>query len=96
LVDIVPAVAVNVVDTDPAGTVIEFAGTGSNELLLDRDTAAPPAGAAVLRLTVQTVAAPEFRLVGLHASDVSAVDAVKLMLAVRETPMGTTAEASLE
>jgi hypothetical protein len=89
LVDIVPAVAVKVVDTDPAGTVTEFAGTGSNELLLDKETALPPAGAGALRLTVQTVAAPEFKLVGLQASDDkdTVTGEVKLMLAVRETPL---------
>jgi hypothetical protein len=40
-----PAVAVEVAEVEPAGTVTE-AATGSIELLLDRETAVPPLGAA--------------------------------------------------
>jgi len=59
----VPAVAVKVADVAPAGTVIE-AATGSVVLLLERDTTAPPLGAAWANVTVPVVLAPEVRLVG--------------------------------
>jgi len=45
LVAIAPAVAVNVVEVDPAGTVTE-AATGITVALLARSTAVPPLGAA--------------------------------------------------
>ena len=69
------------------GTVIVDTGTGSSALLLDRETAVPPAGAALLRVTVQVVPAPEARLVGLHVSEERTTGADKLMVAVCETPL---------
>lgn len=63
-----PAVAVNVADVDPAGTVTE-AATGSVLLLLDRATAVPPLGAACASATVQVEVAPEVKLVGEHCSE---------------------------
>ena len=64
----VPAVAVKVADVDPAGIVTD-AATGSVALLLDRDTAVPPVGAAWASATVQVDLAPEVRLVGEHSSE---------------------------
>jgi hypothetical protein len=65
----VPAeVALKVAVVAPAVTVTD-AGTVSEVLLLARVTLAPPAGAAVLRVTVQLAAALEFRFPGLHVTD---------------------------
>jgi hypothetical protein len=41
-----PAVELNVVVAEPAGTMMLAVGTGRKVLLLDRETAVPPAGAA--------------------------------------------------
>ncbi len=62
-----PAVAVKLVELEPAGTVTELAGTGRVELLLDSITSSPPAGAAALNVTVHVVAAPELKVAGLQA-----------------------------
>ena len=93
MVAIVPAVAVNVVEVAPAGTVTEAAGTGSSVLLLDSDTTVPPLGTALLSVTVQVVAAPELKLLGLQASEDSATGATRLTVAVWDTPLGTVTEA---
>jgi hypothetical protein len=61
-------VAVKVAEAAAAGTVTE-AATGSRALLLERETVAPPVGAALVRVTVQVLTAPEARLAGLHASE---------------------------
>jgi hypothetical protein len=64
-----PAVVVNVVDVDVAGTVTD-AGTGSAAVLLEPSvTVLPPAGAAGFRVTVHVVALPEVRLAGLQTSE---------------------------
>ena len=76
-----PAVAVNAAVVAPATTVTE-AETGSSELLLDRATEEPPVGADLDRVTVTEVAAPEFRLVGLHASDETSTGATRFTEAV--------------
>jgi hypothetical protein len=86
VVEIVPALAANVTLVDPAGTVTEAAGTGNNVSLLDMDTAVPPVGATPLNATVQVVAAPELKLVGLHVNeDKVGGGGVRLMEAVFET-----------
>jgi hypothetical protein len=47
----------------------------------------PPLGAAWLNVTMHVVAAPEFRLVGLHASDDSVIaDEVSEIVAVCDVP----------
>jgi hypothetical protein len=82
-----PAVALNVVEVALAGTVTEEAGMGNRVLLLANPTAAPPVGAALVNVTVHVVAAPEFRLVGLHASDDRVIaDAVSVIVAVCDVP----------
>jgi hypothetical protein len=88
----VPAVAANVVAVDPAATVTE-ADTGRSELLLDKDTVVPPAGAAALNATVHVVDAPELTVVGLHTSEDSPTDGVRLIVAISGNPLGTAAEA---
>ena len=71
-----------------AGTVTETAGSGSRVLLLASPATMPPFGAALLNVTMQLVTAPEFRVVGLQASDdsIGGWDATRLMLAVCEAP----------
>jgi hypothetical protein len=61
----VPAVTLNVAVVAAAATVTD-AGTLRRELVLVSATAAPPAGAAPLRVTVQVELAPEVRLAGEH------------------------------
>jgi hypothetical protein len=92
-------VAVNVVDVVPAGTVIEGAGTGSSALLLDSNTAVPLLGATLLSVTMHVVAAPEFKLLGLHANEervTGAAGATRLTVAVCITSPGTATEAWFE
>jgi hypothetical protein len=48
-----PAVAVNVVDVVPAGTITELEPSSSSVLLLEIKTSVPPAGAAPFNVTVQ-------------------------------------------
>jgi hypothetical protein len=86
LLQIVFAVAVKAVEVDPAATVTEAAGTGKSVLLLDSATIVPPTGAVLLSVTVQVVFAPEFKLVGVHASELSATGASRLIVAVCDTP----------
>ena len=91
--------AANAVEVAFAGTITEEAGIGSRVLLLANPTATPPLGAALLKVTVHVVAAPEFRVVGIHANEdnvTDGTDATKLTVAEWETPLGTIAEASFE
>ena len=99
MLPMLPAVAANTVEVAFAGTITEEAGTASRLLLLASPTTVPPLGAASFRATVHVVAAPEFRLVGLHVSEESVTDpagATRLTVADWETPLGRTAEASFE
>jgi hypothetical protein len=92
LLAIVPAVAVDVAEVDPAATVTE-AGAGRSLLLLDSVIVAPPEGAAALRPTVHVVEAPELMLLGLHTSEDSATGGVRLITAAAATPLGRAAAA---
>jgi hypothetical protein len=65
-VETLPAVAGNVVEVVPAGTMTELAASCSNALLVDSKTSVPPAGAAPFNVTVHVVDAPEFKLFGLQ------------------------------
>ncbi len=80
-----PAVAVKVAVVVPAATVTE-AVTGSSVLLLESDTDAPPAGAALERVTVQVVTPAEFRLPGLQLRADTNTGAARLMVAVFDCP----------
>ena len=71
---------------EPAGTVIVETGTGSSALVLDRETAVPPTGAAWLRFTVHVALVPEVKLVGLQVSDERTTGAAKVMVTVCDTP----------
>lgn len=82
---IVPAVAVNVVEVAAEGTVTDVAVTGNKVLLLANETTVPLVGAALLNLTVHVVAASEFKVVGLQASEDSVTevaDATRLTVTV--------------
>jgi hypothetical protein len=80
----VPAVALNVVDVDPAATVIE-AGTVSRPLLLESDTMAPPAGADWDNVTVQVDVTPLPKLDGAHDTELGTTGAVNVKTAVLMT-----------
>ena len=79
--EVVPAVAVKLAEVEPAGTLTE-ACTGSSTLLLDRPTVAPPVGAPPESVTVQDVACPEPKLVGLQATLVKVGVGTSWMVAV--------------
>ena len=70
---------------DPEGTVADLC-TGSSTLLLDNDTAVPPAGAVWLKVIVHVVTAADARLVGVQVSDETDRETVRLRAAVWETP----------
>jgi hypothetical protein len=65
-----PAVAVNEALVAPAATVAD-AGTVTAELLEERDTVQPPAGAAGERVTVQDEVAPDVTEAGAHCTPVT-------------------------
>jgi hypothetical protein len=81
-----PAIALKVIVAEPAGTVIVDAGTGSSALLLDSETAVPPGGAVLFRVTVHAELAPEVKVVGLHANEDGTAGASKVMVTVCDTP----------
>ena len=80
---IVLVVALKVPVVAPAATVID-AGTVSTVLLLVSVTAAPPVGAACVRVTVQVLDAFCPKLAGLHASDDTVTGATRLTVALAE------------
>jgi len=86
LLPIVVVVALNVAVFAAAATVTD-AGTVSVELLFVKVTVAPPVGAACVSVTVQVLEAFCPRLVGLHASDETSTEAVRLMLVLAELPL---------
>ena len=61
----------------------------------ERPTAAPPARAALARVTVHVLAAAEFRLVGLHASEETVTGATRLMVAVCDIPLSVAVTVAL-
>ncbi len=80
-----PAVAVNVAVVLPAATVTE-GGTARAWLSTDSETLAPPAAAALERVTVQVLVAPEGRVVGEQTSEESVAVATREREAVLDTP----------
>ena len=56
-------------------------------MLLDRVTFAPPAGAALVRVTVQVLEEFGPTLVGAHVSEETSVDAARLMVVLAELPL---------
>jgi hypothetical protein len=81
------AVALKVVVAVPAGTMIEDTGTGRIGLLLDKETAAPPAGATWLRVTVHIALVPEVKLVGVHVNEETVSADTRLIVAAWEAPL---------
>jgi hypothetical protein len=75
------AVALNVVEVDPVAMIAEV-GILSAALLLDNDTVAPPAGAALFKVIVQVLVAVGDKVVGLQASEDTSTGATRLRLAV--------------
>jgi hypothetical protein len=67
---------IRVVAVRLACTVTEEAGTGSQAVVTRQAHHDTPFGAAVLNVNMQLVAAPEFRLVGLHTGDDNVAGAV--------------------
>ena len=83
LLVIVPAVAVKLAAVAPEATVTD-AGTVSAAALLDKVTVIPPDPAVCDNVTVQVEVAPELRLVGLQATELTVVGAASRMEAVCE------------
>jgi hypothetical protein len=81
-----PVVALKVAVVAPAGTVTG-AGTVRYGLLSVSVTSAPPTGAALVRVTVQVLEPFCPRLVGLHTSDDTAIEAARLMVALPLVPL---------
>jgi hypothetical protein len=79
-------VALNVAVVAAAATVTD-AGTVKAALLSEIAIAAPPVGAALLRVTVQVLEAFGPRLVGLHASEETTTGATRLIVALAEVPL---------
>ena len=82
-----PAVAAKVAVLAPAATLTGVA-TVSAAMLEERATADPPMGAALERVTVQVLTAPDARRVGRQASEVTlTTGAVRLIEAVAEVAL---------
>jgi hypothetical protein len=71
----------------PAAATVTDAGTLSVAFVLVSVTLAPPAGAALLNVTVQVLEAFGPRLVGLHASDETVVGATSVIVTLRDAPL---------
>src|SRR5262245_57279370 len=80
-----PAVALKVVVVALAETSTGPA-TGSSALLLESVTDEPPAGAALLMVTVHVVDAPDPRLAGLQDSADTTVAVIRLTVAACDEP----------
>jgi hypothetical protein len=80
---IVPVVALKVAEVAAAATMTD-AGTVRADLLLVTVTVAPPVGAGAERVTVQVLDELGPRLVGLHASDDTPPEAIRLTPVVAE------------
>jgi len=78
-----PVVTLKVADAAPAATVTD-PGTLRVALVSVRVTAAPPVGAAWVRVTVQVLEVLGPRLVGVQASEETSTDAARLMVALAE------------
>ena len=83
--EIAPVVAVNVVDDELAGTFTEV-GTVKAATLSEIATAVPPAGAAAESVTVQVVLELANKVVAVHWSEVTRVEATRDKLVVWDEP----------
>ena len=93
-VGIVPVVALNVPEVEPANTVTEV-GVVKTALLFDTVTAVPPAGAALVSVTVQVPVAFGPRVVGLHANPERATGATRLMVTFCDAPLSVAVTVAL-
>jgi hypothetical protein len=73
------AVTVKAVAAEPAGIVTEVAGTGRSSSLLVSETAAPPAGAGLFKVTVQLAFSPLVKLVGVQTTELGSTGANRVM-----------------
>jgi hypothetical protein len=89
----VPPVTIKVWLDMLAGTItFPLAGTGNTaELLLDRPTVTPPAGAAPLSVTVPVTVCPEVTLAGLKVIAVTTGGGFTVSAAVRKSELGSVA-----
>ena len=79
-------VALKLADVAPAATLTEV-GVVSTALLSERATLAPPAGAALVKVTVQVLEALGPRLPGVQAKEDTSTGATRLTLALAELPL---------
>ena len=86
--------ALNIAVLKPAATVTDV-GVVSSALLLDSPTGVPPVGAALVRVTVQVLAALFPRLVGLHASEDKTTEATRFTVALCETVLSVAVTVAL-
>jgi hypothetical protein len=82
----VAVLALKVAEVAAAATVTD-AGTVRVELVLDRATEAPPAGAALFRATVQVLKALGPRVAGAQASEEMRIGATRDTLAEVDVPL---------
>jgi hypothetical protein len=73
-------------DVAAAATVMDGV-TVSFELLFERVTSAPPAGAGWVSVTVQVLEELAPRLAGLHVSDETSTEPVRLTVVLAELPL---------
>lgn len=85
-VEMAPALTWNVAEVIPPPSAIE-AGLARSALLEDSATAMPSAGAALVKVTVQSTVVPDPRSVVPQIRDESSAGATRLTLAVRDEPL---------
>ena len=78
-----PAWRVNTLEVEPAATVTD-SGAVSTLLTVVRATMAPPAGATLVRVTVQVLDVLGPRLVGLQARDDTRTGATRVTVVLAE------------
>lgn len=81
-----PVVTLNVADV-AAGATVTDAGTVRDAQLFDRETVAPPAGAAFDSVTVHVLLAFEPRLLGEQVTEDTRPGAARLIAAVPVLPL---------
>ncbi len=83
---IVPVLAVKVAAVALAGTVTEAGNVRTPAMATAMATEAPPAGAALVKVTVQVVLELEARLAAVHCSEEMVGGATKETLTAIEAP----------
>jgi hypothetical protein len=85
--DSVPAVRVNSPIPDPAATVTEVGTAKPGNPLLLNVTAAPPVGAILDSVTVQSLVVFDPSVIGLHCKDESTVAVTRLKFTDCDVPL---------